>query len=394
MFWKGTGKQPRRRGVHYRVVAQLKDWLALADSTIRSLDGKQVSGLYSLEWPEAKRSLIQEHEHEIASERRQVVRHVRLLSALLYGLVKRLTPARRLILAISTALLIGGIIRISIDGLTVLNLAAILVSFLLGMTLLGLELIDKLKYRDELELARELQAGLIPDLLPDHYGFEFAATNRIANMVGGDIYDFVRLPDDRIAVLFGDASGHGMAAGLVMAVAHASFRTQLDIDPEPDAIIQSLNRILMRVGGPRSFFAGIYILLEPDGKFRTVVAGHPPILRLDSTGRVVERIGEGAYPMGIREDRRWKVLESRIDQGESLLLHSDGLPEARSQDGLDYGFDRVIRIIENAGPSRPQELVNRLLEDWTRFIGLAPPQDDLSIAAIRHRERTTLASSP
>lgn len=370
-------------------MARLKDWIALADSTIRSLDGKQVSGLYSLEWPEAKRSLIAEYEYEIAHERRPLARHMRLASALLYGLVKRLTPARRLILAVSAVLLIGGIIRISAEGLTAINLAALLVSFLLGMILLGLELIDKLKYRDELELARDLQAGLIPEFLPDHYGFELAATNRIANMVGGDIYDFVRLSDDRIAVLFGDASGHGMAAGLVMAVAHASFRTQLDIDPEPEAIILSMNRILLRVGGPRSFFAGMYILIEPDGRFRAVVAGHPPILRIDSRGRVTERVGEGSYPLGIRHDRRWRVLESTIGEEETLLLHSDGLPEARSEGGADYGFDRVVQVVEWMGAARPQELVSRLLDDWKTFIGAAPPQDDLSIAAIRRRGAPT-----
>lgn len=378
------GNFPRQQS-YTTDVARLKDWIALADSTVRSLDGKQVSGLYSLEWPEAKRSLIEEYEHEIEREPRRTVRQVRLASALLYGLVKRLTPARRLILVLSAFLLFVGIFRISIDGLTALNLASVLSSALLGVTLLGLELIDKLKYRDELELARELQAGLVPELLPDHYGFELAAANRIANMVGGDVYDFVRLADDRIAVLFGDASGHGMAAGLVMAVAHASFRTQLDIDPEPDVIVQSLNRILMRVGGPRSFFAGIYLLLEPDGRFRAVVAGHPPILRIDSNGAVTERIGEGSYPLGIRPDNRWRILESRIDQEESLLLHSDGLPEARSAGGEDYGFDRVIQVIERSGPARPQEIVNRLLADWTAFTGGAPPQDDLSIAVIRRR---------
>ena len=123
-----------------------------------------------------------------------------------------------------------------------------------------MELIDKIKFRDELELARDLQADLIPKSPPQTDEYEIAAFNRIANTVGGDIYDFVPLPDGRLAVLFGDASGHGMAAGLVMAVAHAAFRTQLDIDPSPRAIISSLNRILCRTGGSRSFFSCCYVL--------------------------------------------------------------------------------------------------------------------------------------
>ena len=101
------------------------------------------------------------------------------------------------------------------------------------VVLLAMELIDKIKFRDELELARDLQADLIPKSPPQTNEYEIAAFNRIANTVGGDIYDFVPLPDGRLAVLFGDASGHGMAAGLVMAVAHAAWRTQLDVDPSP-----------------------------------------------------------------------------------------------------------------------------------------------------------------
>src|SRR5437870_10252066 len=147
--------------------------------------------------------------------------------------------------------------------------------FLLMTVLLAMELIDKIKYRDELELARDLQADLIPKHPAQTPDYEVAAFNEIANTVGGDIYDFVPLSDGRLAVLFGDASGHGMAAGLVMAVAHAAFRTQLDVDPAPAAIISSLNRILCRTGGNRSFFSCCYVLLDRDGGLSAMVAGHP-----------------------------------------------------------------------------------------------------------------------
>src|SRR5262249_58216317 len=126
--------------------------------------------------------------------------------------------------------------------------------------------------------------GLIPKVMRRLDEYEIAAFNRIANPVGGDIYDFVPLADGRLAVLFGDASGHGMAAGLVMAVAHAAFRTQLDVDPSPASIIGSLNRILCRTGGSRSFFACCYVLLSRDGSFSATVAGHPPILKIDTKG--------------------------------------------------------------------------------------------------------------
>src|SRR5437899_5256380 len=160
-------------------------------------------------------------------------------------------------------------------------------AFLVINVLLAMELIDKIKFRDELALARDLQATLIPKHPPRVPQYEIAAFNHIANTVGGDLYDFVPLEDGRVAVLFGDASGHGMAAGLVMAVSHAAFRTQLDVDPAPAAIVTALNRILCRTGGPRSFFACCYVLLSPTGDFIAITAGHPELLKVDRNGKVI-----------------------------------------------------------------------------------------------------------
>src|SRR5947207_1580406 len=184
---------------------------------------------------------------------------------------------------------------------------------------------EKLTAEDRDEIERELQSSLIPKTPPAPPGFELGAYNRIANMVGGDIYDFVLLPDGRLAVLFGDASGHGMAAGLVMAVAHAAFRTQLETDPAPQAMFATLNRILSRTGGPRAFFGCVYLLVSGDGAFTGSVAGHPPVLRIDTAGSVLERIGKGAYPLGIKTPLAWETQTGRIDPGQTLLLHSDGL---------------------------------------------------------------------
>ncbi len=214
-------------------------------------------------------------------------------------------------------------------------------AFLAVEVLLALELVDKIRFRDELELARELQASLLPKTLPDLPAFELGAWNRIANTVGGDVYDFVPLQDGRLAVLFGDASGHGMAAGLVMAVAHAGFRTQLETDPSPEAMIPALNRLLCRTGGARSFFSCVYILASPDGGLRITVAGHPQVLRIDRQGVILERYGKGSYPLGIRSTLAWATDESSFSPGEALVLNSDGLTEARNAAEEEFGEERL-----------------------------------------------------
>src|SRR5262249_13072452 len=160
--------------------------------------------------------------------------------------------------------------------------------------LLAMELVDKINYRDELELARDLQASLIPKTLPSPHGLDIGAYNHIANTVGGDVYDFVPLPDGGLAVLFGDASGHGVAAGLVMAVAHAAFRTQLDVAASPPAMFSTLNRILCRTGTSRAFFGCVYLRISADGGFVGSVAGPPLPILVGREGALEPRIGARA----------------------------------------------------------------------------------------------------
>src|SRR6266498_840093 len=219
-----------------------RDWKELGRDTLRSVTKEDWAGLWRQEWRAARAQLASEQREEIASEPRRFKRFLRSANAVVYGLARRLQPARRIVYVAALLMALLNIFDIRFKrGAWQIQIGGggfgLFLAFLLVELLLALELVDKIRFRDELELARELQASLLPKTLPELPAFEIGAWNRIANMVGGDVYDFVPLPDGRLAVLFGDASGHGMAAGLVMAVAHAGFRTQLETDPSPEAMI-------------------------------------------------------------------------------------------------------------------------------------------------------------
>ena len=368
-------------------MARLRDWLSLGRNTVSSLKTSDLTNLYSVEWPETKRVLIAEHRELIEGERKRVRRGVRTVSAILFGLTKKLAPHRRVLFLIAFVFFFAALVGIFHATVATpwKDFFWVVATFLIVTLLLAMELIDKIKYRDELELARDLQADLIPKHPPQTEQYEIAAYNEIANTVGGDIYDFVPLPDGRVGILFGDASGHGMAAGLVMAVAHAAFRTQLDVDPTPCAIVQSLNRILCRTGGPRSFFACCYVLLSPDGSLLASIAGHPPIVKIDASGKVVTRIGRGAYPLGVKSGMTWEVVPCALAPGERLLFHSDGLTEARNADGRDFG-DAYVDVIAGWDPRAPAAaLVESLVGELRLFTGGRPPEDDVSVAVVARR---------
>ena len=374
------------------------DWGELLRSTFRDVGRADISGLYSSQWKHAKEKLTSEDSDELERAGGRVRRFLKTANSILFGLSRRLAPARReLFLGVLLCILLsfngpsynhektdveGGVRRTSEFHFYFDNGLLIGALVLLG-TLLAMELVDKINFRDELELARELQASLIPKDLPKTASYELGAHNEIANMVGGDIYDFVPLPDGRLAVLFGDASGHGMAAGLVMAVAHAAFRTQLEVDPAAPAMFATLNRILSRTGSPRAFFGCVYLLLSPDGALRGSIAGHPQPLAIRPDGSVRQRFGAGAYPLGIKTGISWPVENGRLEAGETLLLHSDGVSEARDAAGQEFGDARIEAAVRAAIRLPAQEIAASIAREVRAFRGSSTPEDDVSIAVLR-----------
>jgi serine phosphatase RsbU (regulator of sigma subunit) len=375
-----------------------KKWSDLLRNTFSAVGREDLTGLYSLEWRRAQEALVEESGEPVRTGGGKIRRFFRTTNRVLYGLARRLAPARRVVFLVVLLCLFLSMCgpefhwsdedvenglrketsyRVDFDA-TFLMVSTVLLGLLLGM-----ELVDKINFRDELELARDLQASLIPKELPRTGAFAVGARNEIANTVGGDIYDFVPLPDGRLAVLFGDASGHGMAAGLVMAVAHAAFRTQLEVDPSPPPMLATLNRILCRTGGPRAFFSCVYLLLSEDGSFAGSVAGHPLPLLVDRNGTIRGRIGKGAYPLGIRLNLAWMVEKGRIEVGESVFLHSDGLSEGRSASGEEFGDARIESCLRQFAAYNAQDEADAIFASFNAFRGRAASEDDVSVALLR-----------
>ncbi len=309
---------------------------------------------------------------------------------LFLGISYKLSPPRRVLFAVSMLAFFvscfgtklswqsGGGRKIAIDIAMSPFWATAAVAGL--VFLLALELVDRIRVRDELEVARQLQRDLLPKEAPLLPGWSFAHSYRTANEVGGDYYDFLPIPNGQLALVVGDASGHGMAAGLVMAIANATLRTALDIDPSCNRVLALVNRTICRTGDRRTFMSLFYGLLDPaTGGLEFCLAGHPfPYLRhLDGS---VEELGEGSLPLGLRDplETCWRQLN--LAPGEVLLLYSDGLPEALSPQGEAFGFERLRQLLAAGGSSR--EVHDRIVEAFSRHVGDNPLKDDLTLVVV------------
>ena len=309
---------------------------------------------------------------------------------LFLGLSYKLTPARRAIFALAVVCAVLGImnLRLDVDGGSVdigidSSPALFLLSFLGLVYLLAVELTDRVLVRDELQVARLLQRDLLPRAAPVVPGYAFAHAYRTANEVGGDYYHFVPLAGGRLALVVGDASGHGMAAGLLMAIANATLHTALDLDPAPERVTELVNRNLCRTGDRRAFMTLFYGLLDPaSGRLEHRNAGHPfPLLRR-AGGEIVE-LGSGSMPLGIRAALELRTETVTLEPGDTLLLFSDGLPEALSGRGEAFGFERLQQLLEPGGEA--PEILDRILAAFDAHVAGEPLNDDLTLVVAARR---------
>jgi len=305
------------------------------------------------------------------------------------GLSYKLTPPRRLLFAVSLLSFLIGLF--SDSGFTYSSkgtrIAVQFTPFWFGISvgclifLLALELVDRIRVRDELEVARELQNDLLPHDLPLVPGYLFAHSYRTANEVGGDYYDLTLLPDGRLSLMMGDASGHGMAAGLVMAIADATLNTALDLDPSPERVLTLLNRTLCRTGTKRTFMSVFYAVLIPQtGELQYVCAGHPfPLLR--RANGAIEELGCGGFPLGLREPLDVVRRSVTLQPGDLLLLYTDGLPEAVDAMGkIAFGYERIQATLELGGT--PQAVHDGILRNFDRHVGEEALLDDLTLVVV------------
>jgi PAS domain S-box-containing protein len=231
---------------------------------------------------------------------------------------------------------------------------------------------ERERIEQELRVARMIQHTLLPKSLPELEGHEIAAYYQPAREVGGDFYDFLRLPDGRLGLFVGDVSGKGVPAAIVMAITRTLLRSAYHLG-SPGEILKQVNDSLLPDIPPNMFVTCLAALLDSrTGRQQYANAGHDlPYLR-HAAG--VSKLQATGMPLGLMPDMSYEQKEITLEPGESILLYSDGLVEAHDPRREMFGFPRMQGHV-SAHPEGAT-LIDSLLAELERFTGENWEQED------------------
>ncbi len=242
---------------------------------------------------------------------------------------------------------------------------------------------EQQRLRRELELAHDLQLKLLPS--PDILGpkIDVAAHCQPAESVGGDFYNFVRLPEGRVGVMLGDVSSHGFASALIMALVLSAAGIHAAAAASPDEALRSLfESIRTELAETEMHLALFYGVADrARGGLRYANAGHPHAFRISRDGKQ-ERLAATSPPLGLAEPDALSASETEwTRQDDLLVLFSDGITDATNEAGEQFGEARVLEIVDRHRDATASEIVKAVVEAVDEY---APsPSDDRTILVLR-----------
>jgi serine phosphatase RsbU (regulator of sigma subunit)/ketosteroid isomerase-like protein len=244
---------------------------------------------------------------------------------------------------------------------------------------------ERERIEQDLRVARRIQQASLPKEVPEPEGWQFAPYYQPAREVGGDFYDYLELPNGRLGIVVGDATGKGVPAALVMASARSMLRALAQASNSPGDVLRRVNDPLVTDIPPNMFVTCFYAILNPEsGRLLYANAGHDlPYLHRNGDA---EELRARGMPLGLMPGMRYEEKEVVLDGGEVALFYSDGLVEAHNPQGEMFGFPRLRELVAEHAEER--SLGDSLLEELYSFTGEGWEQeDDITLLTLR-RSRT------
>jgi len=238
-----------------------------------------------------------------------------------------------------------------------------------------------LSIENELAIAREIQASILPSSSPGLKDLRITAAYRPMTAVAGDFYEFIPLDENRVGILVADVSGHGVPAALIAAMIKVALQSVVPCAHDPREVLRGLNRILSGQLHDQ-FVTAAYLLIDTQNrKALYSAAGHPPLLR--SRGSKLERIESNGIVFGVMPEPDYPVCDMPISSGDRFLLYTDGVIEPQNASGESFGDCKLEQVIRSNQSCPPFELVDQLLSEIRYWQPASvTQQDDITVIVI------------
>lgn len=249
-------------------------------------------------------------------------------------------------------------------------------------------LVDAEKLAREVDVAREVQMSTLPKTMPDIAGYEFYGRFIPADATGGDTFDIVLLDEDRLFVLMGDATGHGIGPALSSTQMQAMLRLAFRLGADLDTAFREVNNQLTEDLPDDRFVTAFMGLLAPNEHRMYFHSGEQgPILHFHAKGGSCEDFKATSLPLGVMPlDKAGPGRYLALEPGDILVLLSDGIYEFENPEKEQFGDDRVAKLVEQHHALPPAELGGIVLEEVYAFGGSAPQRDDITVVLVKRSE--------
>lgn len=239
--------------------------------------------------------------------------------------------------------------------------------------------------KEEMRLARNIQLKLLPNKLPIVEGYEIIASSTPAKDVGGDYYDFIELPNNKLAFCLGDITGKGLPAAMLMSNLQATLRGQILSNTKPCECITKANKLLYNSTDPDRFATLFYGVLDhKNDKIRFCNAGHDNPILITKDGDI-KHIDIGGLLMGAISESTYEDGELALQNGDALIVYSDGITEAMNENEEEYSLERLEGIVRENVKLSATELHNAIIKEVNSHSHRAIQSDDITLLIIKKK---------
>src|SRR5499427_36545 len=278
--------------------------------------------------------------------------------------------------------------RFTEDHLKVLTTLSSVAAIRVENARLTEEQMERERLEREQQVASEIQQRFLPAAAPQVNGYELQGISFPCYEIGGDYYDFIERDDGRLIVALGDVSGKGTAAALLMSSLHAAVHAQSGSHDTLVDTISAVNKYLADNIPANRFVTLFYAELDPEsGSLAFLNAGHNPPLIVHSAG-TVEQLASGGLPLGIKRDADYREGRTQLQPGDVLVIYSDGVTEAVSPTGEEFGPTRLYEVVSRNIEASAAGIRDRIESSLTKFSQGTSAADDITLVIVKRQAQS------